>query len=126
MNVFQKYFVESITKRYAQFSGRARRAEYWWYTLFNGIIGAIFSVWFQTDPNNKVALVLSGVYMLALLLPGLAITVRRLHDIGKSGWLYLLILIPIIGWIIIFVWSVTPGDVGDNEYGEDPKAEERR
>lgn len=66
---------------------------------------------------------LSGIFWLGTLIPSLAVSVRRLHDVGKSGWFLLFWLIPIAGWIILFVWSVTKGDVGSNAWGDDPKAE---
>jgi len=122
MEEFKKYYIETITDRYVAFDGRARRKEYWFFSLFNGIIYMVIYAIFALISENA-SLLTSGLYSLAVLLPGLALTVRRLHDVGKSGWWYLIMLVPILGWIIIFVWTVTPGDVGDNAYGSDPKAE---
>lgn len=108
-------FIEAIKlafTHYADFKGRARRSEYWWFTLFNiivsGIIGAII-------PE------LAGVWSLVVLVPGLALCVRRLHDIGRSGWAYLIGLIPLVGGIILIVWFCK--DSGEaNQWGPNPKA----
>ncbi len=109
-----------ILKNYVNFEGRATRAEFWWFFLFNFIIGCILSLF------GKVGNVLSGVWSLAILLPQLGLGVRRLHDINKSGWYWLIGLIPIVGWIILIVWWAKEGDATENQYGpvpETPKAE---
>lgn len=114
-----------VLKNYAVFSGRARRKEYWMFVLFN----VIFSI-VATILDNVLGLAIKDVgygpiyilYALAVLIPGIAVAVRRLHDTGKSGWFLLLGLIPCVGGIILLVFVVTAGDVGDNEYGPDPKA----
>lgn len=114
-------------RQYTDFTGRARRKEYWMYTLFNVIIVALLAGidyllgWFSIEYRIGV---LSGIYYLAVLLPGLAVCVRRLHDIGKSGWNYLLGLIPIVGPIILLVYYCTEGDRFENAWGEDPKKDE--
>ena len=114
-------------KQYTDFTGRARRKEYWMYALFNIIIVAVLMIidsllgWFS--PENRIG-VLSGIYCLAVLLPGIAVSVRRLHDIGKSGWYYLLGFIPIVGPIILLVWFCTEGERFENAWGEDPKKNE--
>ncbi len=106
-----------MLKKYAVFSGRARRKEYWMFLLFHIIIiialGVIESI---VGTNSVIAL----FYMLAILLPGLAVTVRRLHDSGKSGWWLLIGLVPLIG-IVILVFMVQDGQAGDNQYGPNPK-----
>ena len=97
------------------------------YALFNIIIVAVLMIidsllgWFS--PENRIG-VLSGIYCLAVLLPGIAVSVRRLHDIGKSGWYYLLGFIPIVGPIILLVWFCTEGERFENAWGEDPKKNE--
>ena len=114
-----------VLKKYAVFSGRARRKEYWMFVLFN-VVFAVAAIIL----DNLLGLVFKDIgygpiyllYVLATLIPGIAVSVRRLHDIGKSGWYLLLGLIPCVGGIILLVFDVTPGDVGDNEYGADPKA----
>ena len=103
---FKLYF-----KRYADFSGRSRRSEYWWATLAISLIS--YAIAF-------VIPMLSTVWMLATLVPSLAMCVRRLHDIGKSGWWYLLICIPLVGSIILLVWYCQ--DSGpENQWGSNPK-----
>jgi uncharacterized membrane protein YhaH (DUF805 family) len=105
-----QYFL-TVLKKYAIFSGRARRAEYWYFTLFSSIISVAFSI---VGVITEAPL-LSSVYSLAVMLPSLAVGVRRLHDVGKSGWF---LLIPIYNLVLL----VTPGIIGNNEYGADPKA----
>jgi uncharacterized membrane protein YhaH (DUF805 family) len=117
-----EYFLQALRK-YAEFSGRARRKEYWMFVLFQilagiaaGIVDGIFGTGFQYG-SGIVSLLVS----LGLLLPGLAVSVRRMHDVNKSGWFILIGLIPIIGWIWILVLACTEGTRGENEYGPDPK-----
>ncbi len=113
-----------VLKQYADFSGRARRKEYWMFVLFNAIFYFIAIVL-----DNILGIAIEGVgygplyilYTLAVLLPGLAVSVRRLHDVGKSGWMILISLIPIIGAIWLIVLTVTDGNPGENEYGPNPK-----
>lgn len=95
---------------YADFSGRSTRAEYWWIVLFNMIINAVAA--FLPDGLSWIM----GLYSLATLVPGIAVAVRRLHDIGKSGWYYLFGLIPLVGWIFLIVWFCRESE-GDNQYG---------
>jgi uncharacterized membrane protein YhaH (DUF805 family) len=115
-----------VLKKYAVFSGRARRKEYWFFVLFNAIFAIAAMVL-----DNILGLAIEDVgygpfyilYALATIVPGLAVSVRRLHDIGKSGWYILLAMIPCVGAIILLIFDLTPGDPGDNEYGPDPIAE---
>lgn len=105
-----KYYVK-VLQNYATFSGRARRSEYWYFTLFNLIIYVALMIL-----GLKMGFpILALIYSLAVLIPGIAVAVRRMHDVGKSGW-YL--LIPIYNLIL----ACTNGNSGDNEYGPDPKA----
>lgn len=108
-----------VLKKYAVFQGRARRKEYWMFTLFNVIISIILSL---IDFYLLDSQVLESLYALAVLIPSLAVTVRRLHDIGKIWAWILLCLIPIIGQIWLLVLMCTNGNVGDNDFGSDPKA----
>ena len=104
--------------QYADFSGRARRTEYWMFVLFNAIfavLAALLDVFLETNG------IIYGLYILAMLLPGLAVLVRRLHDVGKSGWMIFITLIPLIGGIWLIVLLVTDSNPGDNEYGPNPK-----
>jgi uncharacterized membrane protein YhaH (DUF805 family) len=113
------WFMTVVTQHYFDFQGRARRAEYWWYTLVYVIFYIVLAV---VDSVLGTARLLSGLLSLALLLPSLGVAVRRLHDIGRSGWWILIGLIPILGWILLIYWYVQPGTSGQNEYGADPKA----
>lgn len=110
------YFTECFTKKYADFNGRSRRSEYWYFVLFNAIIGIVASV---IDGVTGYP-VLGTVYGLAALIPGIAVAVRRLHDTGRSGWWYLLVF-TIIGIIPLIIWFATDGTPGTNEYGSNPK-----
>lgn len=111
-------------RQYADFSGRARRKEYWMFVLFNIIFAFILGVmdgiigWVSTEIGLGV---LGGIYSLGIFIPGLAVCVRRLHDIGKSGWSYLFILIPIVGCIMVLVWFCREGENDRNEWGPNPK-----
>ena len=97
--------------RYADFSGRSRRSEYWWANLAMAIIGAI---------AGAILGDLAFIWSLAILVPSIAISIRRLHDIGKSGWWYLIGLIPLVGSIILIVWCCTDSKE-DNQWGPNPK-----
>lgn len=121
--------VRTVFSKYATFSGRARRAEYWWFALFNILASLVLQILdlavfgaYSMGPDAGMGLpnVLGGLFSLAILLPSIAVWVRRLHDVGRSGWWWLLALIPVIGWIILFYWSVRRGDLGPNAFGPDP------
>lgn len=105
-----------VLKQYAVFNGRARRKEYWMFFLFNIIIVMILGfIEGITDINpTSDDSILASIYQLAILIPSIAVGVRRMHDVGKSGWF---LLIPIYNFIL----AVTDGDKGSNEYGADPK-----
>lgn len=118
------WYLKVIKDNYANFSGRARRQEYWMFNLFHIII--IFILAFiggmlGAELDSGFGIIPLIVYVLATFIPALGVTVRRLHDTGKSGWYYLLSLIPYIGGIILIVFTVQNGDVGPNKYGSDPK-----
>jgi len=100
--------VKTCFQKYADFTGRAARPEFWWFVLFQFVVLVVLSFVSQT---------LSSIASLAMLVPGLAVGARRLHDIGKSGWLQLLGLIPIIGWILLIYWAAQPGQPDANQYG---------
>ncbi len=122
-----EWYLKVMRDNYANFNGRARRKEYWMFTLFfllfallaGFVIGILSAV---GETVAMIAIILAVVWYLAHLVPSLAVTVRRLHDTGKSGWFYLLAIIPYIGGLIIFIFTVIEGDKGDNKYGPDPKA----
>lgn len=108
-------------KKYVNFSGRASRKEYWMFFLFNilfSFAAVIIDVLFGTLEDGLG--VFSCIYSLAVFLPGLAVTVRRLHDINRSGFAIFISLIPLIGGIILLVWMVSEGNVGENNYGPEP------
>jgi uncharacterized membrane protein YhaH (DUF805 family) len=113
--------VRTCLNNYANFSGRARRSEFWWFVLFNFCVQIATSI-VDTILATLIGInVLSFIVMLALIVPGIAVSVRRMHDIGRSGWFVLLGLIPLVGPIILIIWYVKPGTPGPNQYGEDPK-----
>lgn len=114
------YYYFAVLKKYADFTGRARRQEYWMFTLFNAIITIVLDI---IDSITEVP-VLVGLYTLATIVPIWAVTARRLHDINRSGWWQLLAIIPIVGQIIVFIWLITIGTQGENQYGADPLQEE--
>ena len=110
-------------KKYADFSGRARRKEYWFFVLFNIIVSIVLSVIDVTLGLGAGGFgVLSGLYSLAVIIPSIAVSVRRLHDINKTGWWILIGFVPLIGIIVLLVFALMGGTQGDNEYGPDPKA----
>ena len=113
-----------VLKKYAVFSGRARRAEYWYFVLFNIIVAVVLSLidtLLGTFNFMQGVGLLSGLYALAVLIPTLAVTVRRLHDIDRTGWWIFISLIPLIGFIVLLVFAVTDGTPGSNRYGPNPK-----
>ena len=116
-----KEAVQSCLSQYATFSGRARRSEYWYFSLFNALLGFVIGVIGSLFLGETLTNVLTALVTLALLAPGLAVSVRRLHDIGKSGWALLFALIPVVGWILIIVWACKDSESGENQYGSNPK-----
>lgn len=142
--------VRTVFAKYAVFEGRARRAEYWWWVLFTVVARAVlrivdrlaFRMWeWPLDgmpphmgtwmPMGNWTVMgtwmygpgpLSGLFTLIVLLPSLAVAVRRLHDTGRSGWWLLLALIPVLGWVVLLVFMVEKGERGANAYGPEPDA----
>ena len=107
----------TVLKKYAQFNGRATRSEYWYFILINAVIGVILTVIDQAIGAN----LLYTIYSLALFIPSIAVTTRRLHDAGKSGWWQLILLIPILGFIILVIFLTKDSIPAFNEYGPNPK-----
>lgn len=113
-----------VLKQYADFSGRARRQEYWMFALFNMIFTIVAMIL-----DNVLGIAMEGVgygpiyilYVLAVFIPGLAVAVRRLHDVGKSGWMFLIALIPIVGAIWLLVLLFTDSQKESNKWGQNPK-----
>ena len=101
------------------FSGRARRSEFWYFQLFCLLGNLIFSFWVSKSETNEI---LGLIFFLVTLLPTLAVTVRRLHDLGRSGWLILVALIPFIGVFVVLFWATQEGNPDHNQYGPSPKA----
>ena len=111
-------FGQAITSgfsNYVNFSGRAVRSEYWYWVLFVILVDIVTNI---VDLALGVQ-VTTGLFGLAVFLPGLAVAVRRLHDLDRSGWWFLLVLIPLIGWIVLIVWYCTKGTAGANRFGAD-------
>jgi uncharacterized membrane protein YhaH (DUF805 family) len=110
--------------RYASFGGRARRLEYWYFTLFHLLVIALAMVvsylaWLAIP---ALAIILYSIVIFGTLLPHLAVTVRRLHDVNRTGWWYLFGCVPVLGPIVLLVWLCTDGTRGPNRFGADPKA----
>lgn len=115
---FNKYFIDIIKNKYVDFSGRAGRKEYWMFTLFYILVAIAVSI---VDTMLSLKGMLSTLFALGMFLPSLAISVRRMHDIGKS-WVALLInLIPLAGFIIFIIWLARDSAPGTNKYGPNPK-----
>ncbi len=117
LNLFFMNWYLKVLKQYADFNGRARRQEFWMFYLFNVIANIILSI---IDALIGMP-VLSGLYWLFILVPSLAVTVRRLHDIGKSGGYFFVVFIPLAGPIWLLIMMIQEGLKGENQYGQDPK-----
>jgi len=123
--------IKTNFSKYVTFSGRAQRSEFWWWALFTFIGNVVFTAidvalfghtmvydgGFEAYTNFSP---IAGIFSLVILLPSLAVAVRRLHDTDRSGWWWWLLLIPLVGLIILIVWWATQGTRGPNRYGEDP------
>ncbi|MDE7144910.1 MAG: DUF805 domain-containing protein [Duncaniella sp.] len=112
----------AVTTNYCNFNGRSSRSEYWWFALALFILSAIIRVIFGMDTTGQIV---SGIVNIALLLPSLGVAVRRMHDIGKSGWWVLINLIPLVGLIIFIVWTVKDSQPTPNQYGPVPNLAQR-
>ena len=115
--------IQTVFQKYAVFEGRARRSEYWWfvlgYSIVNGVLSGLASACSGSTMGSIVS-VISGIVGLACLVPSIAVTTRRLHDTGKSGWWQLLSL-TCVGAIVVIVWTAMDSQPGDNQYGPNPK-----
>ena len=117
------WYLEAL-KKYAVFGGRSRRKEYWYFVLFSLIVSLVLSAidaLLGTFGSTNVGL-LGGIYGLAVLIPSIAVSVRRLHDIDRTGWWVLIGLVPVIGTIVLLVFAASDGTPGENRFGPDPKA----
>ncbi|KIO50587.1 DUF805 domain-containing protein [Flavobacterium hibernum] len=122
-----EWYKKVVFDNYANFSGRARRSEYWYYTLATiiismllGLVDFVSNLTIGLNPGMGIT---RAIYSLLVFLPGLAVMVRRLHDVGKSGWFFFIIFIPLAGVIWLLIVLCTEGDSGPNAYGPDPKNE---
>ncbi|MBP3210782.1 MAG: DUF805 domain-containing protein [Oscillospiraceae bacterium] len=122
-------FKEAINQAFHKFgdiTGRARRSEFWYFSLFVWLVNFAFGIVIEAaggynSGGGRIFGALSGMASIALLIPSITLGVRRLHDIGKSGWNYLVILIPFVGWILLLIWFCRDSQQGDNQYGSNPK-----
>jgi len=147
MEQFNRYYLDLLKNKYAQFDGRATRSEFWYFVLFNlivsiilgildGVLGTNYTYEMATSTMATTSVEMTSVsmtqtigylqsfYSLAVLIPSLAVSIRRLHDTGKSGWWILLGVIPVINFIGIFVllfFYVQDSQPGENQYGPNPK-----
>lgn len=112
------YYINALTKNYGNFNGRARRKEYWTFVLCNVIVGFVLGI---IAAITKISII-PGIYYLIVLVPSVALMVRRLHDIGKSGAWFFISFIPVVGAIWLLVLTCMEGGLGSNQYGENPKA----
>jgi uncharacterized membrane protein YhaH (DUF805 family) len=107
-----------IVERYADFQGRAPRSEFWWFWLFYVLLGLVIGA--LSAGSDVLGGILNLVVTLGLLVPSIAVGIRRLHDVDRTGWWILIGLIPLIGTIVLFVFWVQRGTDGDNRFGPDP------
>lgn len=121
-STFSEAVSSAISTNYCNFSGRASRADYWWFFLFNFILGICISI-FTYAVSQTGGQVISYIVSLLLLLPGLGLSFRRLHDTGRSGWWLLIGLIPLVGEIILIVWMCQPSEPTPNRFGAVPHLE---
>ncbi len=111
------YYIE-VLKKYTVFVGRARRKEYWMFFLFNILISIAISI---VEAVLNTGSILGGIYGLAILLPAIGVSIRRLHDTNRSGWWLLISLVPLVGTIVLIVFLATDSQPGVNQYGPNPK-----
>jgi uncharacterized membrane protein YhaH (DUF805 family) len=115
------HWYTDVIRKYAVFNGRAARPEFWWFVLFNLIIAAVINLVAGIIFGRSSGQVVGDLYSLAVLLPSLGVGIRRLHDTNRTGWWYLLVFIPVIGWIVLVVFLAMASDPGSNNYGPNPQ-----
>lgn len=119
-----KWFLEALTKKYATFEGRARRSEYWYFVLFCVLaivaLAIVDSIAGTFSEEAEIGL-FSGLFVLATFVPSLAVMVRRLHDTDRSGWWVLINLVPLVGAVVLLVFTVLDSQPGANRFGPNPK-----
>jgi len=121
------WYLEAL-KKYAMFGGRSRRKEYWYFVLFSLIVSLVLSAidaLLGTFSSSTNVGLLGGIYGLAIIIPSIAVSVRRLHDIDRTGWWVLISLVPVIGTIVLLVFAALEGTPGENRFGPNPKASGR-
>ncbi|WP_053958127.1 DUF805 domain-containing protein [Sulfobacillus thermosulfidooxidans] len=109
------YYVDAW-KQYANFQGRATRPQFWWFYVINSLIIIVFTMINQSFPHNVIVILVRLLYLVAVLIPTLALSTRRLHDTNRSAWWLLLYFVPILGWIILLVFYALPSDPHRNTY----------
>ena len=109
--------VSTCFSKYATFQGRAKRSEFWWFELFIVIVYVVLMVLGSVIGDPSIPMILLGIFGLAVILPAISVTVRRLHDQDKSGWWYWIALVPAIGGIWLLVLMCLPGTPGPNRFG---------
>jgi len=116
----------AVLKKYAEFGGRAQRAEFWFFQLFNFIVsvglGVLDGIFFTTEVLSEGLGPIALIYLIGVFLPTLGVSVRRLHDTGRSGWWFLLYFIPIVGLIVFLVFNVQDSQSTANKFGPNPKS----
>ena len=119
-----KWFIEALTRKYATFAGRARRKEYWYFILFYCIalfVLVVIDLVAGTFSEEAEIGLFSGLFVLATIVPSIAVTVRRLHDTDRSGWWILISFVPLVGALVLLVFMVLDSQPGANRFGENPK-----
>ena len=120
-----EWYIKCVTTDYFKFQGRARRKEYWMFTLFSFIIYMIlFIIFAKIMSLPKGYMITAAIYTLAVFFPTLAVTIRRLHDTNRSGWWSLLVIIPVIGILILLIFMLLDSTPSNNNYGENPKEQQ--
>jgi uncharacterized membrane protein YhaH (DUF805 family) len=113
------WYLDVLKNKYATFSGRARRKEYWMFFLFNVLVAIGLGI---IEALIGTGGLIGALYSLAVLIPGIAVTVRRLHNTSRTGWWVLIVFVPLVGALILLIFMVLDSQPGDNEYGPNPKA----
>jgi len=126
MNEIIQNYKEILTQKYCRFSGRANRSEFWYFALANAVIQVVLYILIlavaSSSTSAAVAIyAISAIYSLAVLLPGLAVTVRRLHDSGKGGGWIFISLVPLVGGLILLYFMIVEGNQGANRFGSQPE-----
>lgn len=127
MATFGEAIKTCLKEKYASVKGRAPRSEYWFFYLFYMIVYCVpvyIGMGLAANGSGIGTAIMGIAYViaLALMVPTICVTARRLHDIGKSGWMMLVAFIPLVGWIIMLIWLIKDSEPGDNQYGPNPKA----